>query len=1504
MQTVADNANSSTKQAGDSVSKFDKSAQKTQKSLASWAKEKYQILLEAKDKITPILSTIKGGLKSFTSKTWSVTMKAVDLITSPVRGIINLLRNPIFQAGAVLGVSFGVSNIITTYKDFEAAMSQVQATSGATSSELVKLTTKAKEMGATTKFTAAESAEAFNYMAMAGWNAQQMTEGIEGILNLAAASGEGLATTSDIVTDALTAFGLKASDATHFSDVLAQASSSANTDVGMMGETFKYVASMAGSLSYSIEDVALMTGLMANSGIKSTQAGTSLNAVLTRLATNSSGAADTIKELGVNFYDSSGNARPLATVMGELREATKGMNQEQKSNLANTVAGMEAQKGLLAILNASEEDYNKLAEAINNADGAAERMAEIRLDNLSGDITLFQSAVDGLKTSLGERLSNSWLRDIVQWLTKQIPNVEQAFSNAMDFIEKRIDKAKRKFNEISLTEEWQNSGFFGKTKILWDEFIVEPFSEWWKTKGKAKINVIAGNIGNAIGTGLKVGITTLLGIDISETINEGSSLGASFAKGFSEGFDFDLISQKIWDGLGNLFSNALKLLPGGASADLSSVMSAAMLMKIFSPLFGLTRGAFGIGRMLFGTGTAGGTSLARSFLGSTGNAMVGGSGLLGGLANVGYAMIPGGAAASTMSGGLAALSGAGAIAGGVVSGTALISSATDAYRAIKSNNKEESKAYGQSAAWKAGGVAAGALAGTAILPGLGTLIGGGIGGIIGMFEGNSITSAYQEKVEEMEREAERVEQIYELTGLSIDKVRFANDDLNKALHDTNISIEELAGYIQEDVARVAEEAFGDIHLSLTEIKKLAEEITFGDAIDDVTEFVKATETANISLSSLKSTISTLKKENWKASLRLQLDETEQEDYKKAIDDFVKSASQYIDDNHYQASVALKLITGKDGGTDGLNSMYNDMKQQIEDIGAQLSEKVTISLQDGVITLDEETEILNLQQQIEDITNKISTAKEEASLDALEIKYGNGSLMDYESFTSMLEEIDEQTKELDEKYKSAYELSLMNLHLQFPNEGEEFEAKKKEIDEAYAARLGDRNIRVQSFTLEGVAKAWDEQLNGILPDIEGSLYDKLSTAMNNALLIQPEVSEWTEEDVTKWFGLDGIDQSSFRTIYAQLKDIAELVPQGVKDDILQNYKDSVPTVEEIKAAIDWDSMTNNDWMELMESITGPSEGASFGLSSEDAAKLLSEYYGDFERIKQVFSETIYEALEQSDNNDILDSFIKRYMTGAASVIYQQDYSLTTELANSIKEKTSFIREAAESAVTEAYSEAFEVTANINVTPIVSLTGVSPKVSLAGALPYGEVADTASNHAGGGYVSGGPQLSWLAEEGYGEFIIPTNPSRRSRALDLYKQAGIALGVSAHAGGGYVGSSKFGSNSVSNAIGYNLFNEAIRNVPIGKYEGTKDNTEDSYTIYEPVSTQIAQAGNGNNPIEVSVQVSPEFVINGSSGQSEADIMAIIKKNMKAMADEIGGEIAERLEVVFSNMPTVKEA
>lgn len=1535
MKDAADKANSSTKKAGETVSKFDKSAQKTQKSLASWAKEKYEVLLEAKDKITPVLQTIGSGLKNFGSRAWNVTLKAVDYATAPIRGVINLLKNPILQAGAVLGVSVGLADTINTYKDFEAAMSQVQAISGSTQSDLTRLTAKAKEMGATTKFTAAESAEAFNYMAMAGWNAEQMMGGIEGILNLAAASGEDLGTTSDIVTDALTAFGLKASDATHFSDVLAQASSSANTDVGMMGETFKYVASMAGSLSYSIEDVALMTGLMANSGIKSTQAGTSLNSVLTRLATNSSGAADAIAALGVNFYDSAGNARPLGTVMGELREATKGMNQEQKSNLANTVAGMEAQKGLLAILNASEDDYNKLADAISNADGASKRMSDTMMDNLSGDITLFQSAVDGLKISLGERMSNSWLRDIVQWLTAQVPKAEQLFSDAMDSAERKLDSIKRKFKDISATDEWQNADFFGKGKILWDEYIVQPFSEWWSSKGKAKMNAIAGDIGNAIGTGLTVGVATILGIDISETIDEGNTLGASFAKGFSEGFDFDAVASKLWDGLGSVVSKASKLLPGGESADLSSVLSAALLMKIATPLVGMGKGAAGLGKAIFGKGTAG-TSLAGTLMGSaaTGSGLLGKSAML--AIDLGAGNLAGGA---SMGAGALAATGMAAGAGAIAGGATLISAGIDTYKAIKSDNKAEKSAYGESAAWKAGGVAAGAAAGAAIcsiIPGLGTavgaLVGAGVGGIAGWIKGNKVKEEYQDNVEEMEKQAERAKRVYEVTGLSIDKVHFANDDLNEAMKDTNLTAEELANYINEDMAKVAQEAFGDITLSLTEIKDLAQEITFGKSIESVTEFSKATDTVSSDLASLKSTISDLKKQNWKASLGMELNETERDDYKKAIDNFAESASQYIEDNHCQATVALKLINGDGADTTGLDNMYSGMKTQIDDLTAQLSDKVTIALQDGVIQLDEQDEILNLQQQIQDITSKLSSAQEEASLDVLKIKYGSGAGLTYDSFTQMQEELKAQVQSWSENYDSALEITLTNLKLQL-SEGaisqEDYDAAVQEATQNYTAQMNEMNVRVQSFNLDTIAEAWDTQLNGILPDLEGSLSEKLQTAMNAALLEKPDVSAWTQEDVMKWFDLDGIDTSAFENIYAELKATAEQAPQGVKDEIIQNYKDSIPTAEEIKEAIDWDSLTNEDWSELMESITGPIEGESIGLNSEDMKKKMSDYYGEyFESVKTSYSEALHNALEEANSEDTLNSFMEQYMPDVSNIdfigpysqaIYDQLSTLDLSKADMEALKTSLsdgVATAIEGADMDKVNAALDIVkgnvetsastkfgAGYNVTMPLTVTfdySVSNPTMPSYMFPSSSFNITPKKHAAGGYVSGGPQLSWLAEEGWGEFIIPTNPSRRADALDLYQKAGAALGVQEHAEGGYVA----GSNSGSKLTDYNLFSEAIKNAPIGNYEATGDNTEDNPTVYEPVSVQPEQSGGNSISVPVNVSVSPQFVIEGSGGKSEDDIMAIIRKNMKAMADELGGEIADRLEKVFSNMPTAKEA
>lgn len=305
-------------------------------------------------------------------------------------------------ATVTAGIAAGATAAATVGSSFEAAMSKVSAISGSTGKDLQDLSDKAKEMGAKTKFSASESAEALQYMAMAGWDTESMLSGIDGIMNLAAADGLDLATTSDIVTDALTAFGLKASDSSHFADVLAKASSSANTNVSMLGESFKYVAPLAGTMGYSVEDVSLALGLMANASVKGSMAGTSLKTALSNLASPTDKMAEVMTEYGISISDAQGNALPLIDVLKQLREKFGGLSETEQTAAASTLFGKEAMSGMLAIINASDSDFKKLTENINNADGAAQSMADTMQDNLQGQITILKSALEGLGNEIYE----------------------------------------------------------------------------------------------------------------------------------------------------------------------------------------------------------------------------------------------------------------------------------------------------------------------------------------------------------------------------------------------------------------------------------------------------------------------------------------------------------------------------------------------------------------------------------------------------------------------------------------------------------------------------------------------------------------------------------------------------------------------------------------------------------------------------------------------------------------------------------------------------------------------------------------------------------------------------------------------------------------------------------------------------------------------------------------------------------------------------------------------
>lgn len=381
---------------------------------------------------------------------------------------------------------------VKTAADFDSQMSKVQAISGATGSDMEKLRAKAREMGAETKFSAKESGEAMEYMAMAGWKTTDMVDGLKGIMDLAAASGEELGTTSDIVTDGLTAFGMTAKDSSHFADVLAAASSNANTNVSMMGESFKYVAPVAGSMGYSVEDVSTALGLMANSGIKASNAGTALRTLLTNMANPTDTMAAAMEDLGISLDDGHGHMKSLGEIMGDLRKgfgqlkvpqaeaeaSMKKLNQQLadgeitekqytkmmgewtrkcygaegalKAQAAAQLAGKTGMAGLLAVVNSSESDYEKLTGAINTAsdtmvktsdgsvmslnealsegkevveeyNGAAEAMNHVMQDNLSGRFENLKSEAAELAISIGEQIIPvvedvlSTVRKIVGW---------------------------------------------------------------------------------------------------------------------------------------------------------------------------------------------------------------------------------------------------------------------------------------------------------------------------------------------------------------------------------------------------------------------------------------------------------------------------------------------------------------------------------------------------------------------------------------------------------------------------------------------------------------------------------------------------------------------------------------------------------------------------------------------------------------------------------------------------------------------------------------------------------------------------------------------------------------------------------------------------------------------------------------------------------------------------------------------------------------------------------
>ena len=632
---VTDQTASGARTAQSNVSKLEKSMQSLQQRITNMqGKSKLEITASLKDMASAGLTKISNAGKKIVGKAWTVTMKLKDLVTAPFRGIIKAISNPVVQIAATVGLSFGIKDTIDTFKSFQQGMANVQAIVNATDEDMSQLTICAKELGETTMFSASQAAEAMENLAMAGWKTADIIAGMPGLLDLAAAGSVDLATASDVVSSAIAQFKLNASESTRVANVLAATATNSKTDIQGLGESLKYAGTMAGSLGYSIEDTALALALMGNAGVDASSAGSTVRMMFARMskqegltAEESNAVAEAMKKVGVSLTDNQGKTKSMLTVLQDLRKGFSKLDAAEKTATAANLAGAYSMTGLLAIVDASEEKFNELAEAINNSEGAASRMADVKMDTLQGSMYYLQSAAEGVKIAIGDKLE-PYLRGFIDWLTSKMPSIKTVALDTLDVVIDKIQGVQKTIDKMTKGSEWKSaSTLWGKIKVAWNTLIAEPFDEWWNSTGRSWLAEKANSVGNFVGNFIKTGLLTLLGVDVDGVMNEGMMIGKAFMEGFLDGFDAEKVVQGIMNAIGAIGKDALTLLPGGEEASSTSGLSAALmgygLFKVGKAGYSLFKGgktvlsgAKGIFGALSGAGTAGALSGAGTAAGT------------------------------------------------------------------------------------------------------------------------------------------------------------------------------------------------------------------------------------------------------------------------------------------------------------------------------------------------------------------------------------------------------------------------------------------------------------------------------------------------------------------------------------------------------------------------------------------------------------------------------------------------------------------------------------------------------------------------------------------------------------------------------------------------------------------------------------------------------------------------------------------------------------------------
>lgn len=1453
----------------------------------------------ANDTASSVIDNVRDKAAAWDGSVWTATVGIVDAATAPISKLAGMVANPLTQAGAALGVSVGLGTTIDTYSDFEATMSKVQALSNATSEELAQLTQKAKDMGAVTKYSGTESAEAFTYMAQAGWQVQDMIDGIGGIMSLAASDGIGLADATDIVANALTSFGLTAKDTARFADVLAVASSATNTDVYGLGEALKYVAPVAGALKYNIEDVSLALGLMSNNGIKGSMAGTALKTSLANMAAPTDNMAAAMEKYGISLLDSEGNMKSLRDVLDNLREGLGGLSEAEQTAAASTIFGKEAMAGMLSIINTSDAGYRSLIDQIDNATGAADRMAETMQDNLAGALEQLGGAVETTQLSLGERLE-PYVTGVAGALTEAMPVIEEIGLAAFDVLDAKAAELQRTVSTMTQSDEWQNADLLGKVDIAWNKIIAEPFLEWAGSDG---INMVS-------------------------------------------------------KGLGSLFSNAAKILPGGEKAGLSSWISAGILAKGSTSLISK---AGSVVKMLSPIGGA---------IKSIGTAAKDASSIGGFVSNLG-SMVP-----TAAKFGIAAA----AVTAAVVAIGTAVHNYTETQKELSL-----SEHFGDIAlsAKEAESVASGILNAEYLV---------NVDLALGSIEkADDFAAVAQEALEENEVLIWKSSVGIELTADeqqsftdNIDTfVESKISELEQRTYAAHIQVETFLGGTEEGqtLADSIEEWARADELELTGLSndlQAAVEAALQDGIISVDEAKAVAELQN-KMNSITS--------RWKqAEEEAQMDwinteygelsgkELTADSFMSVVDalaDQRQAASETVEASAKEFYATLNAMEEAGRLTEETNAHYKELasqairNQQASDLMTSLDfEMNTLNGTYGdLITKNQGKTSDTLSGTMENLSRyaqngEIAYMYDELQFGSARAMQGGGWGWTQSGDQNALEELWESMKpdasamtEMIDEYVSMGQAIPKQIMDSF-NEAMEIGAASGDTDAAWQVYAN------------AIADSGDQALIDAINEMDanGQLSDELSEAWKRATAEVTD-EELTLDGLTAELGEPDIDTEQAR---AALSDEIQAVLSEIEaggDAVEVTGSEVVVTLGEV-------SVNEGDALEQLATAVGMTVEQLKeynGLSSDTEVDVGMTIRIPADRIN-VDNSQVTEAIQQSteqassgeestiekqanvkttvgtvDNSEVESAIQQQFSEGGS-----QDTSVVTNvIATAGNIDASQAVEATHQAIDSAFSEVYETSGSTNVTldqtnnsaDVYSQVGsdlrgamsagysvstnasihvnysiANPSASISfGGGGTGSATVTASLHAAGGPVGlNGPELSWVGEEGL-EYIIPTVPSRRSRGISLWEQAGQALGVldssgqiAGHANGGIIGPG--GEEQARDTIiplePENSQEGAIWSVT-GEEMSAGDSSENGGQTPAPAPVNAAPQGQqaGGNVIEVNVDMNPVIRIEGE-GMDEQKIFEVMMSRCRELADDLGDEIAERMSKIFENMPLVQEA